>query len=38
MTETAPTGDFDCLIVPGDRVGPVAIGKRVGEIVNQLGN
>ena len=28
---------FDNLIVPGDRIGPVAMGKAVSEIVGQLG-
>ena|SRR2546423_3572220 len=28
---------FDRLIVPGDRIGPVAMGKAVNEIVRQLG-
>jgi len=36
-TASAPIGNFDTLIVPGQRIGPVAMGKSVAEIVSQLG-
>jgi hypothetical protein len=36
VTSIASSG-FDNLIAPGDRIGPVAMGKAVSEIVKQLG-
>jgi hypothetical protein len=37
-TSAPPTLNFDNLIVPGDRVGPVSMGGYVDDIVKKLGN
>jgi len=37
-TKSTPSLDFDNLIVPGVRIGPVAMGGNVQEIVSKLGN
>ena len=37
-TNSAPTNIFDSLIIPGNRIGPVAYNAHVRDVVNNIGN